>query len=245
MKNGVAIDGKENIESYNVEFVGKAPQSKIAGTYLVPLKVTIKYRDMDSEDVFMLNSQLKVIYGVLYGKNKPSKDKQPIDYKVFDGHYRKVTFITDDNEKNQHKGTIIGDEDKNSVDYYVAKDQELRVRVPKMLNQDYEKDGYHYKFVGWKLVPSADTSVKDDKNELGKDDIKFGTPDADSLKVTKTAGDLIYKAVYEKIKYVENKPVDGTVPADSVVVSFKPAPGRKWADGSIGCLLYTSDAADE
>ena len=245
MKGGVAVPGQENIESYKVEFVGKAPESKIAGTYLVPLKVTIKYRDMDSEDVFMLNSQLKVIYGVLYGKNKPSKDKQPIDYKVFDGHYRKVTFITDDNEKNQHKGTIIGDEDKNSVDYYVAKDQELRVRVPKMLNQDYEKDGYHYKFVGWKLVPSADTSVKDDKNELGKDDIKFGTPDADSLKVTKTAGDLIYKAVYEKIKYVENKPVDGTVPADSVVVSFKPAPGRKWADGSIGPkVLYIKKDTD-
>ena len=245
MKNGVVVPGKENIESYNVEFVGKAPQSKIAGTYLVPLKVTIKYRDMDSEDVFMLNSQLKVIYGVLYGKNKPSKDKQPIDYKVFDGHYRKITFITDDNEKNQHKGTIIGDEDKNSVDYYVAKDQELRVRVPKMLNQDYEKDGYHYKFVGWKLVPSADTSVKDDKNELGKDDIKFGTPNADSLKVSKTAGNLIYKAVYEKIKYVENNPVDGTVPADSVVVSFKPAPGRTWKDGSAGPkVLYIKKGVD-
>ena len=245
MKNGVAIDGKENIESYNVEFVGKAPQSKVAGTYLVPLKVTIKYRDMDSESVFMLNSQLKVIYGVLYGKNKPSEAKQPIDYKVFNGNYRKVTFITDDNEKNQHKGTIIGDEDKNSVDYYVAKNQELKVRVPKMLNQDYVEDGYHYKFVGWKLVPTADTAVKDDKHELTDTDIKFGTSNADSLKVTKTAGDLIYKAVYEKIKYVENKPVDGTVPADSVVVSFKPAPGRTWKDGSAGPkVLYIKKGMD-
>jgi len=245
MKNGVAIDGKENIESYNVEFVGKAPQSKVAGTYLVPLKVTIKYRDMDSESVFMLNSQLKVIYGVLYGKNKPSEAKQPIDYKVFNGNYRKVTFITDDNEKGQHKGTIIGDENSKSVDYYVAKDQELRVRVPKMLNQDYEKDGYHYRFVGWKLVPKADTAVKDDKHELTDTDIKFGTPNADSLKVTKTAGDLIYKAVYEKIKYVENKPVDGTVPADSVVVSFKPAPGRAWSDGSTGPkVLYIKKDTD-
>ena len=238
MKNGIAVPGKENIESYKVEFVGEAPKSKIAGTYLVPLKVTIKYRDMDSESVFMLNSQLKVIYGVLYGKNKPAQDKQPIDYKVFENNYRKVTFITDDNEKNQHKGTIIGDENSKSVDYYVAKDQELRVRVPKMLNQDYQKDGYHYKFVGWKLVPSADTVVKDDKHELTDTDIKFGTPNADSLKVSTTAGDLIYKAVYEKIKYVENKPVDGTVPADSVVVSFKPAPGRKWADGSTGPKVF-------
>ena len=238
MKNGVAIAGKENIESYKVEFVGEAPKSKIAGTYLVPLKVTIKYRDMDSENVFMLNSQLKVIYGVLYGKNKPAQDKQPIDYKVFDGHYRKVTFITDKNEKLQPKGTIIGDEDKNSVDYYVAKDQELRVRVPKMLNQDYEKDGYHYKFVGWKLVPSKETVVQDDKNELGAGDIKFGTPDADTLVVSKTKGDLIYKAVYEKINYIVTHPVDGTVPADSVVVSFKPAPGRKWADGSTGPKVF-------
>ncbi len=238
MKNGVAIPGKENIESYKVEFVGEAPKSKIAGTYLVPLKVTIKYRDMDSESVFMLNSQLKVIYGVLYGKNKPAQDKQPIDYKVFDGHYRKVTFITDKNEKLQPKGTIIGDEDKNSVDYYVAKDQELRVRVPKMLNQDYEKDGYHYKFVGWKLVPSKETVVQDDKNELGAGDIKFGTPDADTLVVSKTKGDLIYKAVYEKINYIVTHPVDGTVPADSVVVSFKPAPGRKWADGSTGPKVF-------
>ena len=211
----------------------------------MPLKVTIKYRDMDSESVFMLNSQLKVIYGVLYGKNKPAQDKQPIDYKVFNGNYRKVTFITDDNEKQQHKGTIIGDEDKNSVDYYVAKGQELKVRVPKMLNQDYEKDGYHYKFVGWKLVPTADTPVKDDKHELTDTDIKFGTPNADSLKVAQTAGDLIYKAVYEKIKYVENKPVDGTVPADSVVVSFKPAPGRTWADGSTGPkVLYIKKDTD-
>ncbi|EFL44006.1 repeat protein [Fannyhessea vaginae PB189-T1-4] len=245
MKNGVAIAGKENIESYKVEFVGEAPKSKVAGTYLVPLKVTIKYRDMDSESVFMLNSQLKVIYGVLYGKNKPAQDKQPIDYKVFNGNYRKVTFITDDNEKQQHKGTIIGDEDKNSVDYYVAKDQELKVRVPKILNKDYKQDGYHYKFVGWKLVPSADTVVKDDKNELSKGDIEFGTSNADSLKVTTTAGDLIYKAVYEKIKYVESKPVDGTVPADSVVVSFKPAPGRTWADGSAGPkVLYIKKGMD-
>ena len=238
MKNGVVVPGKENIESYKVEFVGEAPQSKIAGTYLVPLKVTIKYRDMDSEDVFMLNSQLKVIYGVLYGKNKPTKDKQPIDYKVFDGHYRKVTFITDDNEKHQHKGTIIGDETKNSVDYFVANDQELRVRVPKILNQDYEQDGYHYKFLGWKLVSAADTSVADDKHELGAGDIKFGTPDADTLKVTKTAGNLIYKAVYEKINYIVAHPEDGTVPADSVVVSFKPAPGRKWTDGSTGPKVF-------
>ena len=238
MKEGVAVPGKENIESYKVEFVGKAPESKIAGTYLVPLKVTIKYRDMDSESVFMLNSQLKVIYGVLYGKNKPTQEKQPIDYKVFDGHYRKVTFITDNNEKQQHKGTIIGDETKNSVDYFVANDQELRVRVPKILNQDYEQDGYHYKFVGWKLVPTADTSVKDDKHELGAGDIKFGTTDADTLKVTKTAGNLIYKAVYEKINYIVAHPEDGTVPADSVVVSFKPAPGRKWADGSTGPKVF-------
>ena len=238
MKDGVAVPGKENIESYKVEFVGKAPESKIAGTYLVPLKVTIKYRDMDSEDVFMLNSQLKVIYGVLYGKNKPTQAKQPIDYKVFDGHYRKVTFITDNNEKQQHKGTIIGDETKNSVDYFVANDQELRVRVPKILNQDYEQDGYHYKFMGWKLVPAVDTPVKDNKSELGAGDIKFGTPDADTLKVSKTAGDLIYKAVYEKINYIVTHPEDGTVPADSVVVSFKPAPGRKWADGSTGPKVF-------
>ena len=238
MKNGVAVPGKENIESYKVEFVGEAPKSKVAGTYLVPLKVTIKYRDMDSESVFTLNSQLKVIYGVLYGKNKPEQDKQPIDYKVFENNYRKVTFITDDNEKNQPKGTIIGDENSKSVVYYVAKDQELKVRVPKILNKDYEKDGYHYKFVGWKLVSSADTVVKDDKHELGVDDIEFGTSNADSFKMSKTAGELIYKAVYEKIKYVENKPVDGTVPADSVVVSFKPAPGRKWADGSTGPKVF-------
>ena len=238
MKNGVVVPGKENIESYKVEFVGEAPKSKIAGTYLVPLKVTIKYRDMDSEDVFMLNSQLKVIYNVLYGKNKPTQDKLPIDFKVFDGHYRKLTFITDDNEKRQHKGTIIG-ETKNFVDYYLANDQDLKARVPKILNQDYVEDGYHYKFVGWKLVPSADTSVKDDKNELGAGDIKFGTSDADTLVVSKTAGDLIYKAVYEKINYIETHPVDGTVPADSVVVAFKPAPGRKWLDdGTTGPKVF-------
>ena len=114
-----------------------------------------------------------------------------------------------------------------------------------MLNQDYVEDGYHYKFVGWKLVPTADTAVKDDKHELTDTDIKFGTSNADSLKVTKTAGDLIYKAVYEKIKYVENKPVDGTVPADSVVVSFKPAPGRTWKDGSAGPkVLYIKKDTD-
>ena len=245
MKNNVVVPGKENIESYTVEFIGTPPSSNIGGTFLVPLKVTIKYHDMDKPKEFKLQSQLKVIYGVLYGKNKPSKAKAPIDYQVFNEHYRKVTFITDDNEKNQHKGTIIGDENSKSVDYYVAKDQELRVRVPKILNQDYEQDGYHYKFVGWKLVPSADTAVKDDKHELTDTDIKFGTSNADSLKVTKTAGDLIYKAVYEKIKYVENKPVDGTVPADSVVVSFKPAPGRKWADGSTGPkVLYIKKDTD-
>ena len=230
--SGQTIPGSENIDSYTVEFVGNPPQSKVSGVYLVPLKVTIKYHDMAEPKVFKMNSQLKVMYGVLYSKNKPDQNKSPIDYKVFDGNYRKVTFITDDNEKSQHKGTMIG-ETKNSVDYYVAKDQKLKVRVPKILNQDYKDDGYHYRFLGWRLVSASNQQVAD-AHKAADGDLVAGTPAAEQLTLAEQTGDLIYKAVYEKVPYVVTKPIDGTVPADSVVVSFKPAPGRMWRDGSTG-----------
>ncbi len=241
--SGQTIPGSENIDSYTVEFVGNPPQSKVSGVYLVPLKVTIKYHDMAEPKVFKMNSQLKVMYGVLYSKNKPDQNKSPIDYKVFDGNYRKVTFITDDNEKSQHKGTMIG-ETKNSVDYYVAKDQKLKVRVPKILNQDYKDDGYHYRFLGWRLVSATNQQVADaHKAENG--DLVAGTPAAEQLTLNEQTGDLIYKAVYEKVPYVVTKPIDGTVPADSVVVSFKPAPGRMWRDGSTGPkVLYIKKDTD-
>ena len=241
--SGQTIPGSENIDSYTVEFVGNPPQSKVSGVYLIPLKVTIKYHDMAEPKVFKMNSQLKVIYGVLYSKNKPDQNKLPIDYKVFDGHYRKVTFITDDNEKSQHKGTMIG-ETKNSVDYYVAKDQKLKVRVPKILNQDYKDDGYHYRFLGWRLVSASNQQVAD-AHKAADGDLVAGTPAAEQLTLAEQTGDLIYKAVYEKVPYVVTKPIDGTVPADSVVVSFKPAPGRMWRDGSTGPkVLYIKKDTD-
>ncbi|MES5160925.1 InlB B-repeat-containing protein [Fannyhessea vaginae] len=241
--SGQTIPGSENIDSYTVEFVGNPPQSKVSGVYLVPLKVTIKYHDMAEPKVFKMNSQLKVIYGVLYSKNKPDQNKSPIDYKVFDGNYRKVTFITDDNEKSQHKGTMIG-ETKNSVDYYVAKDQKLKVRVPKILNQDYKDDGYHYRFLGWRLVKASNEQVAD-AHKAADGDLVAGTPAAEQLTLAEQTGDLIYKAVYEKVPYVVTKPIDGTVPADSVVVSFKPAPGRMWRDGSTGPkVLYIKKDTD-
>ena len=241
--SGQTIPESENIDSYTVEFVGNPPQSKVSGVYLIPLKVTIKYHDMAEPKVFKMNSQLKVIYGVLYSKNKPDKNKLPIDYKVFDGHYRKVTFITDDNEKSQHKGTMIG-ETKNSVDYYVAKDQKLKVRVPKILNQDYKDDGYHYRFLGWRLVTTSNQQVAD-AHKAADGDLVAGTPAAEQLTLNEHTGDLIYKAVYEKVPYVVTKPIDGTVPAGSVVVSFKPAPGRMWRDGSTGPkVLYIKKDTD-
>ena len=241
--SGQTIPGSENIDSYTVEFVGNPPQSKVSGVYLIPLKVTIKYHDMAEPKVFKMNSQLKVIYGVLYSKNKPDQNKLPIDYKVFDGHYRKVTFITDDNEKSQHKGAMIG-EAKNSVDYYVAKDQKLKVRVPKILNQDYKDDGYHYRFLGWRLVSATNQQVAD-AHKAADGDLVAGTPAAEQLTLAEQTGDLIYKAVYEKVPYVVTKPIDGTVPADSVVVSFKPAPGRMWRDGSTGPkVLYIKKDTD-
>ena len=241
--SGQTIPGSENIDSYTVEFVGNPPQSKVSGVYLIPLKVTIKYHDMAEPKVFKMNSQLKVIYGVLYSKNKPDQSKLPIDYKVFDGHYRKVTFITDDNEKSQHKGTMIG-ETKNSVDYYVAKDQKLKVRVPKILNQDYKDDGYHYRFLGWRLVTTSNQQVAD-AHKAADGDLVAGTPAAEQLTLNEHTGDLIYKAVYEKVPYVVTKPIDGTVPAGSVVVSFKPAPGRMWRDGSTGPkVLYIKKDTD-
>ena len=241
--SGQTIPGSENIDSYTVEFVGNPPQSKVSGVYLVPLKVTIKYHDMAEPKVFKMNSQLKVMYGVLYSKNKPDQNKSPIDYKVFDGNYRKVTFITDDNEKSQHKGTMIG-ETKNSVDYYVAKDQKLKVRVPKILNQDYKDDGYHYRFLGWRLVSASNQQVAD-AHKAADGDLVAGTPAAEQLTLAEQTGDLIYKAVYEKVPYVVTKPIDGTVPADSVVVSFKPAPGRMWRDGSTGPkVLYIKKDTD-
>ena len=126
-----------------------------------------------------------------------------------------------------------------------------KLDVPAAAGRDFEANGYHYVFRGWKKVDGtgatpgtsatpdalpADFKWKNFKPEIAaKDHYKDITP----------TDNASYVAMYEKIPYIVQKSEDGTVPPDSVVVSFKPAAGRAWKDGSTGPkVLYIKKGMD-
>ena len=163
------------------------------------------------------------------------------------GHYKKITFRSNANE-----GELIGKDRTKSVDdnktleTYVYTGESAsgnyKLDMPSAVGNDYHDDGYHYVFRGWRKVGAHAQTTPVNDFKTFKADIaakeRYHT-------IEKPKQDVVYEAVYEKIPYIVTKVTDGTIPEDSVVVSFKPAPGRKWADGSTGPkVLYIKKGMD-
>ncbi|MFW0895423.1 InlB B-repeat-containing protein [Gardnerella sp. Marseille-Q9179] len=150
------------------------------------------------------------------------------------GDYAPITFTGSNDE-----GTIIGHDttdtthpagEKTTLTAYVYKHKDVRVNVPQAFGMDHGKDNYHYVFKGWT------TDAETDPAKITNYDIDSESRYKD-ITVNVDAG-KIYTAVYKKIEYFSSSSDNGTVPKDSVVAIFKPAPKRKWKDGTDGPKVF-------
>ena len=148
---------------------------------------------------------------------------------VKNNEYVKVTFTGD-----LQQGRILGHDGETSennpalVAYVYKGKKDISVRVPQAFGKEYEDDHYHYVFKGWT------TGTQTDPAKISNYDIKS----EDRYKKDTFSNDVTYHAVYKRIDYFSSSSDNGTVPEDSVIAIFKPAPGRKWKDGTSGPKVF-------
>lgn len=148
---------------------------------------------------------------------------------VENNEYVKVTFTGD-----LQQGRILGHDGETSanspslVAYVYKGKKDISVRVPQAFGKEYEDDHYHYVFKGWT------TGTETDPANITNYDIKS----EDRYKKDTFNKDVTYTAVYKRIDYFSSSSDNGTVPEDSVVAIFKPAPGRLWKDGTDGPKVF-------
>ncbi|MFU0574351.1 InlB B-repeat-containing protein [Gardnerella vaginalis] len=164
------------------------------------------------------------------------------------------------------EGKLIGHDGDNTdasageettLTAYVYKGKEVRIRVPQAFGNDYSDKHYHYVFKGWatKVVepttstpstgnPSASTPSSGTtkpgaaKPEEKKQEQTFDINSSDRYKNVNLDNGVTYHAIYKRIDYFSSSSDNGTVPKDSVIAIFKPAPKRKWKDGSDGPKVF-------
>lgn len=159
------------------------------------------------------------------------------------------------------EGKLIGHDGDNTdasagatttLTAYVYKGKDVRIRVPQAFGNDYSGQHYHYVFKGWatKVVepttstPSSGTSSSGTpssstpKPEEKKPEQTFDINSSDRYKNVKLDNGVTYHAIYKRIDYFSSSSDNGTVPEDSVIAIFKPAPKRKWKDGSDGPKVF-------
>lgn len=150
--------------------------------------------------------------------------------------YVPITFTGKNDE-----GTIIGHDGGNAntpaggettLTAYVYKGKEVRIRVPQSFGKDYSDKHYHYVFKGWA------TKVVEPTAENPKPEQKFDINSSDRYENVNLDNGVTYHAIYKRIDYFSSSSDNGTVPEDSVVAIFKPAPGRKWKDGTSGPKVF-------
>ena len=158
-------------------------------------------------------------------------------------HYKKITFTSNKNE-----GELVGKDqaktagENKTLETYVYTGEKApdsyQLDLPSALGKDYESAGYHYVFRGWRLVGAAGGAA----SASGAIDFKTFVPDIKPTEryhnIARPTSDIVLEAVYEKIPYITQKTDNGNVPPDSVVVSFQPAAGRTWSDGTTGPKVY-------
>lgn len=184
-------------------------------------------------------AEAEVLYRVLPDLVYASEwDKfKATDYgKAHIDEYAPITFTGKNDE-----GTIIGHDgdnanhpagEKTTLTAYVYKGKEVRIRVPQAFGNDYSDQHYHYVFKGWA------TNVVKPTAENPKQEQTFDINSSDRYKKVNLQDGVTYHAIYKRIDYFSSSSDNGTVPEDSVVAIFKPAPGRLWKDGTSGPKVF-------
>lgn len=252
----------------------KQKMLKKPALYTVPLKVTVKYKDAADYKTYRLVGRLKVLYQLMYDKSLPKPDStqpshQPGDTNPLTGvaaerdlvlnkdKYVKVNFINANQVDHKDQGSL--DKDTTKL-YYVLKDDVTGVKAPQAVGKDYDADGYHYVFKGWrKLENFVDNDNSNARSRVRRSLVNQSTIPVTTLMVSEPASatsvdvqnangekllsndeirklkyseNTTYQAVYEKVMNIIDAKSNEKVPDNYVPYVFLPAFGRKWDDGS-------------
>lgn len=231
-----------NVKSVTVKYASTAPTIDKAGVYTVPLTVSVTYSDADTVD-YKTVGKLKVMYDLIYGENvkdlgnKPTQDEQS-EHDQIANEYKKVNFIT-----NNSYGTMASG---SRTLFYAHTGKTSGVRAPQAIGKDYDADGYHYEFVGWKKLDSF-TQDNSSAKPLTADKVKQNEI-LQSSSILKNAykDDTTYQAVYKRVENVIDASKQDEIPDGYVATIFLPGFGRTWADGSYKPkLLYIRHGKDK
>lgn len=251
----------------------KQKMLKKPALYTVPLKVTVKYKDAADYKTYRLVGRLKVIYQLMYDKSLPKNEAgtQPgtttettltgvaaeRDLVLNQEKYVKVNFINANQVDHKDQGSL--DKDATKL-YYVLKDDVTGVKAPQAVGSDYDADGYHYVFKGWrKLENFVDNDNSDARSRAKRSLVNQSTIPVTTLMVSEPASatsvdvqnangeklltndeirklkyseNTTYQAVYEKVMNIIDAKSNEKIPDNYVPYVFLPAFGRKWDDGS-------------
>ncbi|MBF9314704.1 LPXTG cell wall anchor domain-containing protein [Bifidobacteriaceae bacterium NR002] len=224
------------------------------GLHKIKVQVTLGNNTAETEVLYRVLPDL--VYKSDWDKFKTS------DYGSKNANdYVPITFTGKNDE-----GKLIGHDSDNAdtstgeettLTAYVYKGKDVRIRVPQAFGKDYSNNNYHYVFKGWatKVVeptpstpstgtpstgtPSTGTpSSSTTKPEEKKQEQTFDINSSDRYKKVNLQDGVTYHAIYKRIDYFSSSSDNGTVPEDSVIAIFKPAPKRKWKDGSDGPKVF-------
>ncbi|EPI59585.1 repeat protein [Gardnerella vaginalis JCP8070] len=235
-------------------------------TYTIPLKITVNYKDGISAKTYKSVGLLKVIHKLMYPESLPKLANGEIDTnspeakQVLDSNnFARVSFINADKDQYSQDGKgSFGKNDRTL--YYARKNSATGVKAPQPVGKDYDADGYHYVFKGWRKLdhfvdPAANSTVHTrarrslpDYSAIPLTTLFVNQPtSATSVDAPNTNNNLLtneqirneihdanttYQAEYDRIPNVIDASQQDEIPDGYVATIFMPGYGRKWSDGS-------------
>ena len=268
-------EAKGEIKDVKVEYdlpEGKQPEdfeNKMLAKpslYTVPLRITVNYKDGAKPETYKRVARLKVIYQLMYPESLPKLANGEIDTnspeakQVLDSNnFARVSFINADKDQYSQDGKgSFGKNDRTL--YYARKNSATGVKAPQPVGKDYDADGYHYVFKGWRKLdhfvdPAANSTVHTrarrslpDYSAIPLTTLFVNQPtSATSVDALNTNNNLLtneqirneihdanttYQAEYDRIPNVIDASQQDEIPDGYVATIFMPGYGRKWSDGS-------------
>ena len=234
-------------------------------TYTVPLKITVNYKDGVEPKPYKSVGLLKVIHKLMYPESLPKLANGEIDTNspeakqvLNNNNFAKVNFInaSPDTSAPEGKGSF-GEKDRTL--YYALKNSATGVKAPQVTGKDYDANGYHYVFKGWRKLdyfvdPAANSTVHmrarrslPDYSSIPLTTLFVNKPtSATSVNVSDTKKDLLtdeqirnerhdadttYQAVYDQIPNVIDASTTKKTLEGYVPAVFLPEIGHRWKNG--------------
>ena len=247
----------------------------------MPLRITVNYKDGAKPETYKRVARLKVIYQLMYPESLPKLANGEIDTnspeakQVLDSNnFARVSFINAD--KDQYSQDGKGNFGKNDRTlYYARKNSATGVKAPQPVGKDYDADGYHYVFKGWRKLdhfvdPAANSTVHTRARRSLPDysSIPFTTlmvsepesvtsvnnvPDTNKDLLTDEQirnemhdADTTYQAEYDKIPNVIDASTTKKTLEGYVPAVFLPEIGHRWKNGEYKPkLLYVRPSKEK